>query len=160
MSGHAVGKDLCPACGVPVGRGKRGQMCPNCGADLAAPGPEGPHLLTPFGHGMCGLIAGALCGAAGALSCQALAPDIRLLLFPAAGGTTFAAAAAFVGRRLELSVRPGYEAFLLALVAAGACVCAAALAGIAAPEALLGLGALVTLAGAPILARVMHPARQ
>lgn len=109
---------------------------------------------------MCGFIAGALWGAAAALCCQGAAPDVRLLLFPAAGAATFAAAAAFVGRRLELTVRPGYEALLLALVAAGACVCAAALAGVAAPEALLSLGALVTLAGAPILARVMHRARR
>lgn len=135
-------------------------MCPNCGANLPLRSPKGRHLLTPFGHGMCGLIAGGLCGAAAALCCQGAVPDVRLLLFPTAGGATFAAAASFVGRRLEPSVRPGYEALLLALVVAGACVCGAALAGITSPEALLGLGAFLTLAGAPTLARAMNRAHR
>lgn len=134
-------------------------MCTKCGARLSAEGPAGQHLLTPFGHGMCGLIAGALSGATAALCCQSATTDVRLLLFPAAGGATFAAAASFVGRRLELGVRPGYEAFLLAVVAAAVCACAAALAGVATPETLAGLGALVVLVGAPILGRVMHRTR-
>jgi hypothetical protein len=133
-------------------------MCPNCGADLCAGDAGGRHLLTPFGHGMCGLIAGGLMGAAATVCCQLRAPDLRLLLFPAAGGATFAAAASFVGRRLALEVRPGYEALLLALVAAGVSVLAVALAGVSSPEALGALGALVTLVGAPMLARAMHRA--
>jgi hypothetical protein len=108
---------------------------------------------------MCGLIAGTLCGAAAALCCQAVGPDVRLLLFPAVGGATFAAAASFVGRRLEVDVRPGYEAFLLAVLAAGACVCGAALAGLVVPETLAGIGAFLVLGGTPLLARVMHRTR-
>lgn len=135
-------------------------MCQNCGADLSADAPAERHLLTPFGHGMCGLIGGGLCGAAAAVVCLGDAPDPRLLLFPAAAGATCAAAASFLGRHLDLGVRPSYEALLLSYVAAGTCVCAAALAGVAATEALVGLGVLVTVAGAPILARAIYQPRR
>jgi hypothetical protein len=162
MAGKPEPDDLCPSCGVPVPFARRGPNCPHCGAELtlAAAASQTTGLLTPFGYGVCGLIAGGMLGAAAALTNEDLRlGDPRLMVFPAAAAFACALVASQVGRRLHTGVRRGYEAFLLALVLAALAVLFLALAGVSSVEALGATGACAGLAALPLVRHAVHGRR-
>lgn len=155
--------DLCPSCGVPVPFQRRSAACPHCGHEFGPPRPD-PQVtgyLTPFGYGMCGLIAGGQLGATAALSAETLRiGDPRLLLFPIAGGVACALIAAAVGRRLHASVRRGYEALMLALALACILVFMLALIGVRSLDALAATGVCALALGTPLVWRVLFRRKQ
>lgn len=150
--------DLCPSCGVPVPFERRSASCPHCGHEFGPPRPE-PQItgyLTPFGYGMCGLVAGSQLGATAALGAEGIRMgDPRLLLFPVAAGLACALLAAGVGRKLHATARRGYEALVLTLALACILVFALALMGVRSVDALAAAGVCALALGTPLVWRVL-----
>jgi hypothetical protein len=115
----------------------------------------GAHL-TPFGHGVCGFIAGAQVGAAIALTDPEIRlGDLRLTLFPILGGVACAVVAREIGGRLTAEARRGYDVCLAAVVCGAFATAVASLMGLSSAEALVCLGGCVALGvGSAIRRRV------
>lgn len=108
---HNLGR-LCSACGAPLRQ--RDRSCPRCGYELGSPLDLGGHLMTPFGWGFCGVIAGMITGYA---IVAATLPDRRLMWLPLLMGLMGALLTAGVGKRLEPQLRCSYEHRLLSCIA-------------------------------------------
>jgi hypothetical protein len=118
----------CPACGRPSRPGAT--RCAGCGC---AAGEAGPHagLLTVFGCGLCGFLAGATVGVAlVAVTTTGPALAHAATLAGLGLGVIGWGLASQVGRRLHLGVRCAYEHLLLALDGAGVAALVVALAGV------------------------------
>lgn len=135
----------CPFCGYPWGPGRA--ICARCGFDPSAPAENQWGLLTVFGYGLCGAIAGAQIGLAGALASTAgpRLPHVAVLAGLGMGvlGWGFAAG---IGRRLAPDVRCAYEHLLLAAIGAGLVLVISVLSGVVQPE-LMFLTWTLTAAG-------------
>lgn len=154
--------DLCPSCGVPQPFGRRGASCSRCAYQFAAEGEPACPMghLTPFGYGVCGLIAGGYLGAGVAL----MDPDTRLedphlVLSALLLGIACCRAAWWLGKRLDRRVRRGFEAGLFGFVAAAFAVFVLGLCGVASADTLLAVAATVMAVATPILGRVLYPRR-
>ena len=122
--------------------------CPRCGFDPDRPEATAQGLLTVFGYGLCGALAGGLLGIALAVM-VATGPRLAAVatLATTAGAVIGWGLATAVGRRLAPAVRCAYEHLLLALLGAGVTAVLAAFAGVDQPETL----ALLWLAGAVVV---------
>ncbi|MEN6642281.1 MAG: zinc ribbon domain-containing protein [Armatimonadia bacterium] len=105
---------LCSACGAPLRQ--RDQSCPRCGYQLGSPLDLGGHLMTPFGWGFCGVIAGMISGYA---IVGITLPDRRFMWLPLAMALIGALVATGIGRHLEPQLRCSYEHLLLSAIAGG-----------------------------------------
>lgn len=158
MVSQGAPDDLCPACGVPVPRRRRGPRCPYCGQEFAAPAdsPQVRGYLTNFGYGVCGAIIGGHLGLATALTdADVRIGDWRLTLFPLVGAIACATFAAGIGARLELRVRPAYEAVLGGGIVGALVVLCLALVGVTTVETLVAVGACTMLGAAVIIRRAL-----
>lgn len=99
------------ACAAPLRT--RDRVCPRCGHEAGTPTTSGSSLMTPFGWGFCGSIAGTIAGYA---ALGATPTPHRLLWVPLALAIIGAAAAAGVGKRLEPQFRCSYEYLLLSFI--------------------------------------------
>ena len=132
---HNLGP-ICSACGYPWRPGRT--ACARCGFDPAAPGKHQCGLLTVFGCGLCGLLAGGEIGLAGAAA-TTTGPELRhvAILAVPAGAVLGCLVAAAVRRRLAPAVCCAYEHLLLGCAGGGFVVAVAALAGVTGFEALV-----------------------
>ncbi len=154
--------DLCPSCGVPQPIARRGAACSHCGYEFAAGDRDAFHAgyLTPFGYGLCGLIAGGHLGAGIALTNpDATLDDPRLVLFPLVMGIVCSLLAWWVGRRLDWRMRPGYESVLFGVMAAALSVFVLGLWGVRSADTLLATALVVFVVTAPLLRRMMYRRR-
>ncbi|MBP8955390.1 MAG: hypothetical protein KBI47_23570 [Armatimonadetes bacterium] len=160
MSGNRLNDDLCPSCGVPVPHSRRGPTCPHCGHPFDEPLEGRAGHLTPFGYGVCGLIAGGQIGAAVALTDPAIRfEDPRLALFPMLGGLACCLVAAWLGSRLDVGVRRGYEVAIFSIIGGTFTVFVLALWGVNRTETLAAWGAGIALACVPFVRRVLFALR-
>ncbi len=160
MVGRSEPDDLCPACGVPLPAARHAAVCPHCGAELSSAGGacQAKGYLTPFGYGMCGLIAGGHLGLAAVLVVGDVhLGDPRVVLFPAAGGLACAWLAAQLGSRLHVGVRAGYETVLLGLMVAALVVFVTAVGGVTALDTLVAVGAVAFVLATPLIRRALAP---
>lgn len=102
---------LCAACAAPLRA--RDRVCPRCGHEAGRPATLNSSLMTPFGWGFCGTIAGAVSGYA---VLGAVVTPHRLLWVPLALAVLGAATAAAVGKRLDPQLRCSYEHLLLSFI--------------------------------------------
>lgn len=98
--------------------------------------------MTPFGYGMCGLLAGAIWGLVAALLAPGYPARQALLLWPIIGGLAAAVTASAVGKRLVVNVRCAFEHLLLALGVGSLIAACAVVLGVQQLETLLPLAAL------------------
>jgi hypothetical protein len=137
MNGHKFDKlgPTCPLCGHPWRPGTR--VCRRCAYDADRPQAASAGLLTVFGCGVCGALAGGLAGLAVAVM-LAVGPRLAPLatLATMGGGVIGCGVATAVRRRLAPGVRCTYEHLLLALLGAGVVAVFAAFAGVDQIEAL------------------------
>jgi len=110
---HNLGR-LCSACGAPIRQ--HDPSCPRCGYKLGSPLDFGGHLMTPFGWGFCGVIAGMVTGYA---IVGATLPDRRFMWLPLGLAVVGALITAGVGKHLEPQLRCSYEHLLLSFIAGG-----------------------------------------
>ena len=137
MSQEQMGKlgRLCEGCGAPLRR--EAPRCPYCGFDSSLPAELQWGLLTVFGYGVCGFVAGAAVGLVTALVIGGSYLQQTTVLIPLALGVLACLLAAGLGKRLAPGVRCAYEHFLLACDVAGVFGVAAALLMSGAFEAIL-----------------------
>jgi hypothetical protein len=126
----------CVACGYPWRPGRT--TCARCGFDPAAPGKHQWGLLTVFGCGLCGLLAGGEIGFAGAVAATTGPGLQRVASLAVLGGAVLGClVAAAVRRRLVPAVHCAYEHLLLGCAGGGFVLAVAALAGVTQFEALI-----------------------
>ncbi len=146
---------ICPNCGLPLSNEKLSGRCPRCGYDFAtgtAPRPRA--YLTVFGHGMCGLVAGAFSGAAWALTLPPRLQRPMMVLLPLGMAAALALIASWLGRHLDRQHYRGYELLLLAADAGAMATMAAALLGVYAGAVLFGVGLVAAALVRMVLARL------
>lgn len=154
--------DLCPSCGVPQPLARRGLVCARCGYQFDAEGPEACRTghLTPFGYGLCGLIAGGHLGAGIALADpDADLEDPRLVLFPLLLGVACCVIAWWVGKHLDWRVHRGYEAGLFGFMVAGFSVFVLGLFGVGSADTLAAVGMVAMVIATPLFRRGLYRGR-
>ena len=141
--------DLCPSCGVPQPLARRGPACPRCGYEFDAEGAAAFRRghLTPFGYGVCGLIAGGHLGAGIALANPGTdLEDPRLVLFPLALGIACCVIAWWVGKHLDWRVHRGYESGLFGFMVAAFSVFVLGLFGVSSADTLAAVAMVAMIA--------------
>lgn len=139
---------LCAVCGAPLR--ETAAACPRCGAADGTGTPA--HLLTPFGHGLCGFIGVIMSGWALSFSLPATLPRYVGVLGPVVLAALTAWAASQLGRRLLPQWRCSYEHLLVAWMVGGPATLITALAGLTNPES-LALVWVAAVAGAYLFMR-------
>ena len=116
---------LCPDCGAPLRFD--GDVCRRCGFSPREPALTRAGLMTPFGHGFCGVGIGLLLAMVLGLAGETSALHSRALigLLACAAGARITS---WVGCRLAPGVRCAYEHLLISLLLGGVATLAAAAA--------------------------------